>query len=203
METAEKNQVITRDHINNAFTYREYREMIDSLLKQGKTTGENHSEEMIHYTNMNVHRMNRLDKRTELNEELVSKLKEIERQQVWLLLTEAWCGDAAQSVPVINKIAEVTDNIHLKLLLRDENLDIMDQFLQRGRSRSIPKLIMLDAETLEVLGDWGPRPAEAQELYDTMKASGNVAKQEAAEHLHKWYADNKSQQIQKEIAELL
>ena len=59
----------------------------------------------------------------------------------WLVLTEAWCGDAAQSLPIINKMAEVSDNITLRLILRDENLDVMDQFLQNGRSRSIPKLI--------------------------------------------------------------
>ncbi len=198
-----KNSVITRDVINNAYTYEEYREMIDKLLEEGKTTGENHSDAMIHYTKMNVHRMNRIDKRTGLSEEVIEKLETVDRQMIWLVLTEAWCGDAAQSVPVINKMAEASENIHLRLILRDENLEIMDQFLFRGKSRSVPKLIMLDAETLEVLADWGARPAEAQELVDTMTGSENMAKQEVAEHLHKWYADDNAQQIQKEIAALI
>ena len=198
-----KNSVITRDVINNAYTYEEYREMIDKLLEEGKTTGENHSDAMIHYTKMNVHRMNRIDKRTGLSEEVIEKLETVDRQMIWLVLTEAWCGDAAQSVPVINKMAEASENIHLRLILRDENLEIMDQFLFRGKSRSVPKLIMLDAETLEVLADWGARPTEAQELVDTMTGSENMAKQEVAEHLHKWYADDNAQQIQKEIAALI
>ena len=196
-------QVITRERIENAYTYEAYRDMVDNLLEEGKTTGENHSDAMIHYTKMNVHRMKRHDKRTELNEDLISKLKEINRQQIWLLLTEAWCGDAAQLVPVINKMAEVSDNINLRLILRDENLDIMDQFLFRGKNRSIPKLLILDAETLEVISEWGPRPVEAQELFNTMHGSGDLIGQEVKEYLHKWYADDKSQQVQKEIFELL
>ena len=196
-------QVITREHIENAYTYEAYRDLIDNLLKEEKTTGANHSDAMIHYTKMNVHRMNRIDKRTGLSEEVIEKLETVDRQMIWLVLTEAWCGDAAQSVPVINKMAEASENIHLRLILRDENLEIMDQFLFRGKSRSVPKLIMLDAETLEVLADWGARPAEAQELVDTMTGSENMAKQEVAEHLHKWYADDNAQQIQKEIAALI
>lgn len=198
-----KNSVISREVINNAYTYEEYREMIDNLLKEGKTTGENDSESMIHYTKMNVHRMNRIDKHTEFSEEVTDKLKNVDRQMIWLVLTEAWCGDAAQSVSVMNLMAEMSDNVHLRLILRDEHPEIMEQFLFRGKSRSIPKLIMLDAITLEVLADWGARPVEAQELFETMRSSVNVTKQEAAEYLHKWYADDKAQQIQKEIVELL
>ncbi|MFU8812563.1 MAG: thioredoxin family protein [Balneolaceae bacterium] len=196
-------EVITRDLVNAAMTYEEYRNMIDDLMSSGKTTGENHSEAMLHYTKMNVHRMKRHDKRTELSDDMKETLSRIERPQVWLVLTEAWCGDAAQSVPVMNQMAEQNENIQLKLILRDENLDVMDQFLQRGKSRSIPKLIILDAGTLDVLGHWGPRPEESQELYDTLRSSNEMAYQEVAEHLHKWYADNKSEAIQSEISGVL
>lgn len=198
-----KENVISRKRIDNAYSYKEYRDMIDSLLEEDKTTGENHSEAMINYTKMNVHRMKRHDKRSELSEEMKEALNEIRKNQIWLVLTEAWCGDAAQSVPIINKMAEESDNIELKLILRDQNLDVMDQFLQNGKSRSIPKLIILDAESLNVLGDWGPRPEEAQELYDNLRNSEGVEYSEVAEKLHKWYADDKSQQIQKEIKSVL
>ncbi|MFO7846746.1 MAG: thioredoxin family protein [Balneolaceae bacterium] len=197
--TEVKNREITRDVLDNAFTYNQYRELTNQLLEEGKTTGENHSEAMLHYTKMNLHRMRRHDKRTELNDELVEKLEEVDQEWIWLVLTEAWCGDAAQSLPIISKMADVNDNITLRLILRDENLDIMDQFLQNGKSRSIPKLVCVDSDTLEAIGDWGPRPQEAQELYDELRENPDMAYQEVAEKLHKWYADDKGQAIQQEF----
>lgn len=201
--TEVKNREITPGTIDETYTYDEYRDMIDRLLDKGKTTGENHSEAMLHYTKMNVHRMKRHDKRTELNDELVEKLQNVDKEWTWLVLTEAWCGDAAQSVPVINKMAEVNDNITLRFILRDENLEIMDQFLQNGKSRSIPKLICIDSDTHEVIGDWGPRPQEAQELYDSLRSNSDMAYQEVAEQLHKWYAEDKGDEIQQEFYHLI
>ena len=197
--TEVKNREIAVETVENGYTYDEYRQMIDELLSEGKTTGENHSDAMLHFTKMNVHRMKRHDKRTELNEELIDQLDQVDENWIWLVLTEAWCGDAAQSLPIINKMAEESDNITLRLILRDENLDLMDQFLQNGRSRSIPKLICINADTLEVLGDWGPRPQEAQALYDSLRSDTDMKYQEVAERLHKWYADDKGQAIQKEF----
>jgi hypothetical protein len=173
--------------------------MIDRLQSDGKTTGENHSDAMLHYTKMNVHRMKRQDKRTDLNDELTERLSKVDTDWTWLVLTEAWCGDAAQSLPIINKMADTNDNISLRLILRDEHLEVMDQFLQNGKSRSIPKLICIDSDTLEVIGDWGPRPQEAQELYDSLRSDSEMPYQEVAERLHKWYADDRGQAIQNEF----
>jgi len=201
--TEVKNRIVTRDVIDQSLNYSEYRDLIDGLLKSGKTTGENHSESMLHYTKMNVHRMKRHDKRTELRPDVIEKFEKVERKMIWLVLTEAWCGDAAQSVPIINKLAEASGKIELRLILRDQNLDLMDQFLYNGKSRSIPKLICIDAETLEVLGHWGPRPQEAQEMYDTLRGSSDLAYQEVAEYLHKWYADDKGTEVQQEFYYLI
>jgi hypothetical protein len=197
--TEVKNREIAPETIESGYTYDEYRQLIDELLSEGKTTGENHSDAMLHFTKMNVHRMKRHDKRTELNDELVDQLGQVDENWIWLVLTEAWCGDAAQSLPIINKMAEESDNLTLRLILRDENLDVMDQFLQNGRSRSIPKLICINADTLEVLGDWGPRPQVAQELYDSLRSDTDLKYQEVAERLHKWYADDKGEAVQKEF----
>ncbi len=201
--TEVRTAIITRDIIENAYSYEEYRELIDHLLKEGKTTGENHSESMLHYTKMNIHRMKRLDRRTELNEEVRSRLKNVERPMIWLVLTEAWCGDAAQSLPVIQKMADFSKKIQIRYVLRDENPEIMDQFLTNGRSRSIPKMIALDMKSLEILGSWGPRPDMAQELIDELKTQEDLPKQAAAERLHKWYADDKTESVQKEFFRLL
>lgn len=197
--TEVKNRIIPRDLISKSYTYESYREMVGRRLKESKTTGENHSEAMLHHTNMNVHRMNRHDKRTGLNDEIVQKLKSVDKKWIWLMLTEAWSGDSAQSIPIINKMAEVNDNIELRLILRDENLDVMDQFLHNGRSRSIPKMFCLDAESLEVIGEWGPRTQIAQEIFNSLSNSPEMASQEVAEHLHKWYSDDNGVTIQREF----
>lgn len=198
-ETAE--QLFTPEIVKNALSYNEYRTLIDDLLEEGKVTGEKQSEGLTKYTKINVHRMNRLDKRTELNDSLKQKLNDLDREMVWLVLTEGWCGDAAQNVPVINKIAEESDNIELGFILRHQHEDIMDAYQTNG-ARSIPKLIALDADTLEELGTWGPRPAEAQRLvYDEW--IDNLPRKEWAEKLHKWYAENGTQDIQQEFEELI
>lgn len=195
-------QVITEEVINEAYTYDEYRDMIDKLLEEGKTTGDNHSNAMIHYTKMNVQRMSRWDKRIELNDSLVDILKDVEKEWIWLVLTEAWCGDAAQNIPAIVKMAGTTDNIDIRFILRDQNLDIMDEYLTNG-GRSIPKLVCLNAETLEEIGTWGPRPEVAQEKLMEWKEDDSISKEEWAKNLHKWYAKNRNQELQKEFEQLI
>ncbi|TVQ01680.1 MAG: thioredoxin family protein [Balneolaceae bacterium] len=201
--TEVKVSFITRNIIENAYTYQEYRNLIDNLLKEGKTTGENHSESMLHYTKMSVHRMKRLDKRLELSGDLKNRLQNLDRHLTWLVLTEAWCGDAGQAVPVIQKMADESSKIQTRYILRNEHLELMDQFLTDGRSRSVPKVICLDSRTLDVLGAWGPRPEEAQQLHKDLRNRDDVSSREAAETLHKWYADDHTASIQKEFLSLL
>ncbi|MDZ7682182.1 MAG: thioredoxin family protein [Fodinibius sp.] len=195
-------QVITPEIIEQAMDYKAYRSMIDELLADGKTTGTNHSEAMITYTKMNVQRMKRLDKQVELSDSLQQELDALDQEWIWLVLTEAWCGDAAQNLPVIAKMADQSENVELQLILRDKHLDIMDEYLTNG-GRSIPKLVCLDAETLEQLGSWGPRPAEAQQKAMEWKKDESITKEQWAEKLHKWYADDKSKQLQTEFEELI
>lgn len=188
-------------------TYDAYRQLTDELLAQGKTTGENHSEAMIHYTQLNVARMNRLDKTTRLLEATREQLQHVNRPMIWLTLTEAWCGDAAQIIPVLQKIAGASELVELRLILRDEHPEIMNAFLTNG-GRSIPKVILLDAQTLDVLGSWGPRPAVVQEMVMAARAdmealTDKEAKKERYQELtaaaQKWYAKDKTQSIQEEF----
>ena len=192
-------------------TYQTYRQLTDELLAQGKTTGGNHSEAMIHYTQLNVVRMNRLDKTTRLLEGVKEQLQQINRPMIWLTLTEAWCGDAAQIIPVLQKMTEVNELVELRLILRDEHLEIMNAFLTNG-GRSIPKVILLDAQTLGVLGSWGPRPAAVQEMVMSAKADLDVLtdKEDKKNRYHelitaaqKWYAKDKTKSIQQEFLSVL
>lgn len=197
-----KTAIINRGIIENAYTYEEYIELIKNLLDKNKTTGENHSEALLHYTNMNIHRMQRLDKQIELKEGLVQRLNSMGRSMIWLVLTEGWSGDAAQIIPVIQKMADQTKKIQTRYLLRDENLDIIEPFLTDGDSRFIPKLICLDAKTLNILGEWGPRPSEAQQLHKAL-SSRDYSARNVAERIHNWYSEDKTRSVQDEFFPLI
>ncbi|MHC2993680.1 thioredoxin [Pontibacter sp. HJ8] len=192
---------IKAEHLAKAMTYTQYRELIDLLLADNKTTGTNHAPDMIEYTRMNAQRMRRVEKTTVLDDELVHLMLSVQNKMIWVILTEAWCGDAAQCVPALVRIAEASPLIEVQLLLRDENLDLMDAYLTNG-GRSIPKLIALDADTLEELGTWGPRPAPAQHLFDEMKAQ-NVPYQQFVEQLHGWYGKDRSKTLLQEFKPLI
>lgn len=198
---------IAKNIVDHAYTYESYRQHIDQLFAQGKTTGDNHSEAMLNYTSLNIARMNKWDKRAKLTPATLDRLAKIDRPVIWLVITEGWCGDAAQIVPVLHKMALENSNIQLRFILRDEHLDIMDAFLTNG-GRSIPKVLILDAETLEVQRTWGPRPAEMQALVMDSKAKTLTITDEtershfaqATTHqLHLWYAKDKGKTTQAEF----
>src|SRR5690606_26832149 len=100
--------------------------------EEGKTSGADQSKELADYTKLNFQRMKRLNKTIELSEELKGAISKCEQPMIWLVLTEAWCGDAAQNIPLIHQIAQLKECVSLQLLFRDENLDVMDQFLTNG-----------------------------------------------------------------------
>ncbi|MFN0255930.1 thioredoxin family protein [Pedobacter ureilyticus] len=185
-----------------ALDYSSYRNLVDELLAKGETTGPDNSEAMLHYTKMNVQRMNRVDKTTVLSEELLGTLEKIEGKYRFLVITEGWCGDAAQIVPIINKIVSVVPSkFDLKLTLRDKNLPLIDAHLTNG-GRAIPVLLVLDETGNLVLPKWGPRPAILQGLLADWKKEG-VEMPELAEKLHGWYAKDKTLTTQQELNDLL
>jgi hypothetical protein len=190
-----------KEYIEKSMTFAEYLKLIDGLLAEGKTTGPNQSEAMFNYGKLNRQRMQRLDKTAVLNDSLKKKARAVNRKMIWLVITEGWCGDAAQNIPIIEKIAAESANVETRYVLRDENLELMDKYLTFG-ARSIPKLIALDAETLQELGTWGARPLAAQELFQQLKDQG-VAKPLIMENLQRWYFADKNQSIQKEFENLL
>ena len=189
--------------IREGLDYAAYRALIDQLVVEGKTTGPNQSEAMIGYTKMNAVRMKRLDKTTKLLPETASLLQQIKGSQTWLVITEAWCGDAAQIIPVIEKMATESEFVHVKYVFRDERPDLMDLFLT-GSSRSIPMIIVVDEDAHEVAGVWGPRPTEMQERVLARKDDPNPAPySEFAIEIQKWYLVDRTKSIQKEFAAVL
>ncbi|HEY0657475.1 MAG TPA: thioredoxin family protein [Pyrinomonadaceae bacterium] len=179
----------------------EFIKLIDDLLLDGKTTGENQSEAMFNYGKLNRQRMQRLEKTIVINQSLKETALSVKRKMIWLIITEGWCGDAAQNIPIIEKIAAENSNIETRYVLRDENLGLMDQYLSNN-ARSIPKLICLDAETFEEIGTWGPRPQAAMDYFYAMKAEG-LEKPQMMENLQRWYLQDKEKSVQTEFENLL
>lgn len=192
---------IIAESLQKSISYKEYRELVSNLLAEGKSTGPNQSEDLLNYSLLNDRRMKRLDKTTKLTQETLAKIKDVKTSQTWLVITEGWCGDAAQNLPVINKIAEENSNINLQLVLRDENIDLMDAFLTNG-ARSIPKLIALDADE-NVVNTWGPRPTTATKMVADYKAANGSLDAEFKKDLQVWYNKNKGVDTQKDIVSLL
>ncbi|WP_299835089.1 thioredoxin family protein [uncultured Tenacibaculum sp.] len=187
--------------LESALTYSEYRTLVSDLLEENKSTGENQSEALYNYSFLNDRRMKRLDKTSKLTEDTLTKIKDVEEKQTWIVLTEGWCGDAAHNIPVLNKMAEENPNIDLQLVLRDENLDLMDNFLTNG-GRSIPKLIAVD-QNKEVLFTWGPRPSVATKMIADYKAEHGVVDADVKKDLQVWYNKNKGTNVQEDILDLL
>ncbi len=188
-------------YIEKSLTYVAYGKLIADLLSQGRTTGPDQSEAFIHYTLLNQQRMHRLDKTMLLLPSVQTAIRSVTVGQTWLVLTEAWCGDAAQSIPVMNAMTVLNPTISLRLILRDENPELMDRYLTNGVARSIPKLIGLDTATMEELFTWGPRPAVLQERFYKMKAEG-VEYHLIKEELQRWYNKDRTISIQEELAAL-
>lgn len=186
---------------DKGMTYEEYRRLIDALIMVGRSTAHHESANLLEYSKLNVARMNRLDKTIELLPALQQVVQQVTAPQTWLVLTEGWCGDAAQIIPVLHKIALLNPNISLRLLLRDEHPDLMDAYLTQGRSRSIPKLIVLNDQS-EELFTFGPRPTVLQELFYHMKANA-MSNDAIKEEIHRWYAQDKTVSTQQELLQLL
>jgi hypothetical protein len=193
--------IINQSRIEQAMTYTEYRTLLNELFKINQTTGSNQSKEMLDYAKLNLQRMNRIEKTVVIEDDLKEITKKINQKYIWLTLTEGWCGDAAQILPVFNAVASLNPNIELLVLLRDENLDIMDEYLTNG-GRAIPKIIFLEKQNLKELAHWGPRPKEAHELYWGLKNAGKNY-EEITTPLHTWYAKDKTQAIQRELKDIM
>lgn len=192
---------IIEDSLKKSYSYKEYRDLIKELLTQNKSTGANQSEEIFNYSVLNDKRMNRLDKTIKLEEATVEKLAKVDKKYTWLLLSEGWCADAAQNVPVINKIAEASENIDLRMVLRDDNLDLMDEFLTNG-GRAIPMLVILD-EDKNVVSTWGSRPSEATKMVEEYKAEHGKIDAEFKKNLQVWYNKNKGKNLQEDMLKTL
>jgi len=187
--------------LKKAISYTSYRKLISDLIASGKSSGQIQSEDLLNYSKLNDRRMTRLDKTIQLSQETLLGLKKIDKPITWLVLTEGWCGDAAQTLPVISKIANESDLITLKIIFRDEHEELMNQFLTNG-GKSIPKLLVLNSEN-KVLNTWGPRPNIATKMVQDYKNKYGQLDAAFKQQLQVWYNKDKGANIQEDMLGLL
>ena len=128
-------------------------------------------------------------------EALVAETTALGRRFRLLVISEDWCGDAVNTVPVLARWAESAPNLELRIVRRDENPALMDAYLT-GTSRSIPVVVVLTGE-MEEVGHWGPRPSELQAWVVERKRGG--AGKEIYPEIRKWYAKDKGESTLREI----
>ncbi|MFT4735976.1 MAG: hypothetical protein ACJAZM_001556 [Cyclobacteriaceae bacterium] len=193
---------IVSSNTHDSISAQAYFDLTQSFAAEGKTSGEQQTDALIHYSKLNARRSKRISKTVTLDEETIKSIANISTPQRWIIITETWCGDAANSIPVFHKMAALNDAIEIKILFRDENIAMMDRFLTNG-GRSIPKVIAIDSND-EVIATWGPRPAAAQEIYTGWKNAENPGPYEAVHvTLQKWYNEDKGTSTQQEWIKLL
>lgn len=193
---------IISDGLTNSMSYLEYAELVEQLTANNSTTGAEKTEALANYTMLNNRRIKRWNKTIKVSEEAKSKIESFDKKITWLVITESWCGDAAHIMPVINKVAELSDNINYRVVLRDDNDALMNLFLTNG-GKAIPKLIMVDDATQDVVKTFGPRPTVATQLVNDYKAEHGKLTPEFKEDLQRWYNKDKGQSTIEDLVELL
>ncbi len=185
-------------------TYTEYLTKFKNWVENLQSSHPDASAALVEFTRLNWVRTIRLEKTMRLDESLIQKAKRLTQKYSWLVITEAWCGDSAQNLPFIASLAkQVSENIDLYIVLRDENKDLMDSYLTNG-ARAIPKLIIINEVLNEEITQWGPRPSIAQKMVlEWKKEPGGRTWNDLEKELHTWYAKDKGMSIQQELDRVL
>ena len=179
-------------------TFQTYKTYFESILNFTITAAPYNSEEFLTYTKLNYARQNRWLKKGVIKNDSIDVILAISKPQEWIIISEPWCGDAAQIIPFIMKLASYNSLIEVKIQIRDEDSEI-ENYLTDGK-KAIPKLIV--RENNIDLFNWGPRPIGAQELVKNLVIK-HTDFHEIKEQLQKWYNKDEGISIQQEIIELL
>jgi hypothetical protein len=125
----------------------------------------------------------------------VERARQIPGRWHLLALSEDWCGDAVNALPLLARLTEQVPSFDLRLLGRDANPDLMDRHLT-GSSRSIPVVMVLDDQLVEH-GWWGPRPGPLQAWFQGEGQA--LEKKERYRQMRQWYARDRGATILDEV----
>ncbi len=156
-------------------------------------------ERFLESARSNVDLWHGIYRRVRVPSEVLERARALRTPWRLLVLSEDWCGDAVNTVPVVARLAELAGNLQLRILARDENPDLMDAHLT-GTSRSIPVVMALDAEFVEH-GWWGPRPTELQAWF--LSVGRTMEKAERYREIRTWYARDQGVSTLNEVLALL
>lgn len=182
------------------YSWQAYNELMIDILNHASPPPPYDQAAYMDYLGLNHARQKRWFKTAQIKKDLIQKIKQINESQTWILITEPWCGDAAHSNPFIVLLAGLNPLIDLRIVLRDESPELIENYLTNG-GKSIPILIIRDA-TNNDLAVWGPRPAPCQEIFLELKQS-NASFEEQKVTLQNWYNQDKGETLQREIHALI
>lgn len=184
--------------------YTDYMNLVSKLVENRKTTGSDQSEKLIEFTKLNQQRMNRLNKTIQLTDEEVTQINQLNEPKNLLVIGEAWCGDCAQILPILNKIVEASNGIlTLEIISREASPELIETYGNNGVI-SIPKVLIRDNTNEKLLATWGSRPKPALDILKKWKENQETITHEQFEQeLHLWYAKDKGKAIIQEILECL
>jgi thiol-disulfide isomerase/thioredoxin len=180
---------------SKSYTYSEYQSFFEGLAL------DNSSDELIKKIKLNWSSAKRGDKTYVSLPETTQFLSNLKKKYKLLIITEPWCGDAAQIVPVIAGLAKESSNLEVEVVLRDENDSLMSRHLTNG-GKAVPIIVIVDQNTDEELGSWGPRPSEAQKIVIAYKALPEEERAPYSDFVQKmkmWYKNDKTVSIQQEF----
>lgn len=156
-------------------------------------------EELLGSVEKNVELWTAMWRHARVDEEYVRRVSALPGHWHLLVLSEDWCGDAVNTVPIVARLAERCPNLDLRVLARDENPDIMDAHLT-GTSRSIPVIIVLD-DTFAERGWWGPRPTVLQHW---VSGQGQLLEKSARyREARTWYARDRGRTTLGEVVSII
>ena len=184
----------------NGTTYEDYVTRIGQKASGCLDLSDNDVNNGCDFYRLNFQRISRINKTYRVSPELSTLLNALNFKLYWVVISEDWCGDSAQVLPYIAKIADSSDAIELRIISRDQHPEVMNQYLTDGK-KSIPKLIAFDENGTELFS-WGPRPREAAELVKQVIANGGK-KEDMYQQLHTWYARNRGRAVETEFYNLL
>lgn len=194
--------MVTKEQLKTALNFQEYLDFTQHIIDNKTPAAPYDDSKMMQYAIDNLARMKHVLDTISIEKKLYNHLSNLQKKLVWVILTEPWCGDAAQTVPALAAFANISPNISFKILLRDSNLEVMDMYLTNG-GRSIPKLVCIDKEKWQELGTWGPRPQTLQQRVLAQKENTELSFGEKVRQIQAWYEENKTHDLQLEFIDLL
>ena len=197
------NASVISDYLNKTISFEDYLQLTKDILEEKMPrTGIYSNDSTFRYTLSNLERMNRVMQNIVLNQKLYNALSELKEEWIWVVISEPWCGDASWGTSALAMIAQCSDKIDFRILLRDAYPEMIKQYHTNG-SESIPKLICLRKNDLFEMGTWGARPQVLQQLVMDFKNSANFDYRESVRKIHTWYAEDMTRSTQQELYELV